>query len=149
MAAKSVRLGIPIPIVHGNQFRIYSRAGFELIHSWLSVIVQTVGDFDPASEKVYLPPEISKRDAYRAFRHESLQTGTSKEDLPCERYFKAIWTKCFPTLKCVRKNRLGICNKCCDLRSYINNATNITERDELTRVLYKHLDQVKRGMLFL
>lgn len=136
---------IHVDNIHGNRLRDYSSDGYSSINAWLSKIKETLGDADPASSKVYLPPGLLKVDAYHAFVVDQEQLGKDPLKIPSESYFRKIWNKDFAMLKIVRKNRLGVCDICAKMDADIAKATSARQKREYRTAKYKHIQQVKDG----
>jgi hypothetical protein len=147
IVSKSIRNGLPPERVeHGNLYRQYSAAGFELVKAWIETLEKAMGDVDPTSRgSVFLPPRVSLNQCYVAFKHDCIELGMDKTSVPGERYFRKIWKAQFPHFKAVRHNRLGVCDLCVSFDLRIQNATG-DERKELIQQKKEHIAQVMKGM---
>lgn len=137
----------PLESIHGNSLRRYSCIGRQMIHSWMKIVVNIVGDSDPTCSAVYLPPGVTKIDVYDSFVHDQRKAARDSTLIPSSRYFYQVWKKDFPTVKVTRHNTLGVCDVCAEHDKEYSEALSINDRKAIRSAKRAHLDDVMNGIL--
>jgi hypothetical protein len=111
---------------------------------WFSLLINCIGDFQPDSTEVHLPPQTTKSQVYDSYWEDCFRTS---QDVASMSLFYQVWREWFPNLKVKEKARLGKCDECVIFQAHIKSSP-LNLRQHWQSLLVKHIDKVKAERLF-
>ena len=126
---------------HGNTGNEgnYTAKGYQS-RAWMSKYFCELGDFQPDTGQVHLPP-MDKKDIHGELRQE---LGDDAVSLP---HFYTIWGEDFEEYTIPPEQRLGKCKECAELHENIMDCKDARQRQDLKRLRRTHIRFVRQERL--
>ena len=126
---------------HGNAGRegTFTEQGY-LSRAWMTTFFYSLGDFQPDTGEVHLPP-MDQKDIHKEM---VLELGEAAISL---KYFYKVWATEYKEVRIPPEQRLGKCKTCADLHETIMDCKDSKEREGLKRTRVKHIRFVRSERL--
>lgn len=130
---------------HGNKGRKNEKSSVAVIHNlatnWIANALTGLVDESPSENKRYMPCYLKLTDLLPDLRDHLFSIGIAEVLLPSVNLMKTIIARDHPTLRFPRKNKLGACDTCTNLRTQKLLAKTDAEKKAVQVLMRKHTNQ--------